>query len=80
MGKKKNVGTMACSACRQLTNNPQLHDLLKVPICENCYGHYHNGDFELSEDTRNEKYCRWCGEVKLFPFVSSFLSNLSFLG
>jgi NMD protein affecting ribosome stability and mRNA decay len=64
MGKKKNAGSISCSACRRLTDKPHLHDVLKVPVCEDCYAEYHNGEFELLEDSKNEKFCRWCGAVR----------------
>jgi hypothetical protein len=53
---------MLCSACHELTTAPKIHELLNVPICENCYTNYHAGSFEIDEGETNEKYCRWCGE------------------
>ena len=57
-----NSPSQRCSACG-LANGPLTsHPLLDVPVCASCSTRYHSGEFTISEESRNEIFCRWCGE------------------
>lgn len=51
-----------CSACAQLTSIYHMHELLSVPVCEDCNNNYYCGTFRIDDSTGNEMYCRWCGQ------------------
>lgn len=51
-----------CSACLQWTSIYHSHELLSVPVCEECNQRYYLGNFSIDEMSGNEIYCRWCGQ------------------
>ena len=51
-----------CSACGSANCALISHPLLDVPVCTSCSNGYHLGEFTINEESRNEIFCRWCGE------------------
>jgi DNA-binding Xre family transcriptional regulator len=49
-----------CTACHKAPTKNIIHPLLYVPICDDCYFHYNNGEFTIEDG--NEIFCRFCGE------------------
>lgn len=64
---KTGGGGYKCTACNKkirTTYDAQLHPLLGVLLCRECYTSYGNGDFSKFEqgvdEDGDDNFCRWC--------------------